>query len=89
MGTGVMCANGENRVCPVEELPEYESQTSGYQRKSPVVDMQDIVGKCDILFICLDALRYDVAIREEKSGNTPILNQYGEWEKRHAPGTFT
>lgn len=54
------------------------------------VDMREIVGKQDILMICLDTLRYDVAIAEEASGGTPVLNSYGEgWEKRHAPGNFT
>lgn len=43
----------------------------------------------DILFICLDTLRYDVAIEEEKNEGTYNLNKYGKWEKRHAPGNFT
>ena len=55
----------------------------------PSVDMQQVVGQCDILFICLDTLRYDVAKAEEEAGRTPVLNQYGPWEKRQAAGNFT
>lgn len=52
--------------------------------------MKKIVGKQDILMICLDTLRYDVAVAEEASGGTPVLNSYGgRWEKRQAPGNFT
>lgn len=53
------------------------------------VDMNQIVGTHDILFLCLDTLRYDVAAEEEAKGGTPVLNQYGLWEKRQAPGNFT
>ena len=59
------------------------------ERKKPSIDMNQVVHHQDILFICLDTLRYDVAVREEKLGNTPVLNQYGPWEKRQAPGNFT
>ncbi|MCI8949796.1 MAG: sulfatase-like hydrolase/transferase [Lachnospiraceae bacterium] len=55
----------------------------------PSVDMNQVVGKQDILFICLDTLRYDVAVAQEAAGNTPVLNQYGPWEKCQAPGNFT
>ncbi len=53
------------------------------------VDMGKVVGKCDILFVCLDTLRYDAAVQEEAAGGTPVLNRYGAWEKRQAPGNFT
>lgn len=40
----------------------------GDPRKAKMsVNMNEIVGKCDILFICLDTLRYDVAKQEEES----------------------
>lgn len=52
-------------------------------------DMGKIVGSKDILFICIDCLRYDVAKEEEENGGTPVLNQYGRWRKCHAPGNFT
>ena len=51
--------------------------------------MMQVVGASDILFVCLDTLRYDVAVQEEASGGTPVLNQYGLWQKRQAPGNFT
>ncbi len=53
------------------------------------INMNEVVGTHDILFICLDTLRYDVAVDEEARGGTPVLNRYGKWEKRHAPGNFT
>mgnify|MGYP000005932589 CR=1 FL=1 len=56
---------------------------------APSVNMQEVVGQCDILFVCLDTLRYDVAKEEEEAGRTPVLNQYGPWEMRQAAGNFT
>lgn len=53
------------------------------------VDMRDIIGSHNILFLCLDTLRYDVAKEGEEKNLTPNLNKYGVWEKRHAPGNFT
>lgn len=53
------------------------------------VDMNQIVGTSDILFICLDTLRYDVAADEEAAGTTPVLNRYGPWIRCQAPGNFT
>ncbi len=55
-------------------------------------DMNSIVGTHDILFITLDTLRYDVAVRELEEGNLPNLAEVlpkGKWEKRHSPGSFT
>ena len=46
----------------------------------PDVDMNKIAGSHDILFICLDTLRYDVAAEEESKGTTPVLNRYGPWD---------
>ena len=40
--------------------------------KAPSVDMRQIVGTQDILFLCLDTLRYDAAVQEETEGNTPV-----------------
>ena len=51
--------------------------------------MNKIVGSHNILFVCLDCLRYDVAFEEQEKGNTPVLNQYGKWRKCQAPGNFT
>lgn len=60
------------------------------KKKMPCsVEMNEVVGKKDILLICLDTLRYDVAVEEEAAGRTPVLNQYGSWEKCQAPGNFT
>lgn len=53
------------------------------------INMNDIVGRAHILFICIDCLRYDVAKQEEESGGTPVLNRYGSWRECQAPGNFT
>ena len=53
------------------------------------VDMNEIVGKCHFLFVCLDSLRYDAAIEEQERGGTPVLNRYGKWRKCQASGNFT
>ena len=53
------------------------------------IDMNKIVGSHHILMVCLDTLRYDVAVREQEQGGTPILNRYGKWRKCQAPGNFT
>lgn len=53
--------------------------------------MNEIVGSCDILFITLDTLRYDVAVEEMREGRTPNIARIipDGWEKRHSPGSFT
>jgi hypothetical protein len=55
-------------------------------------DMNEIVGRDDLLLLTLDTLRYDVAAELAAAGRTPHLARYlpgGAWEKRHAPGSFT
>lgn len=57
-----------------------------------MLNMNDIVGSHDILFMTLDTLRYDVAQRCWAEGLTPNLAKLlpaGGWEKRHSPGNFT
>ncbi len=53
------------------------------------LDMAQVVGQRDILMICLDTLRWDVAFAEQENGGTPVLNRYGPWVKSFAPGNFT
>ena len=53
------------------------------------VDMNQVVGSHDILFVCLDTLRYDAAMEEQENGGTPVINRYGPWIKCNAPGNFT
>lgn len=73
-----------------EKLREVSKAVIGDPRKAKMsVNMNEIVGKCDILFICLDTLRYDVAKQEEEANRTPNLNKYGNWKKCHAPGNYT
>jgi len=62
--------------------------SQGWGRDSDI-DMNTVVGSHDILFICLDTLRYDVALAEQENGGTPTLNQFGDWERRSAAGNFT
>ena len=59
------------------------------QRKMQTLDMNRVVGRAHILFICLDALRYDVALEQQEKGGTPVLNSYGAWRRCQAPGSFT
>jgi len=68
---------------PISELVRARRENSGE------LNMNEVVGSHDILFVCLDTLRYDVAMAEQENGNTPNLNQYGLWEKRGAPGNYT
>lgn len=67
------------------ELPMHTS----HKKSKSDIDMNQIIGRYDVLFVCLDTLRYDVAKEEEDKGLTPHINQYGRWNKCHAPGNFT
>ena len=80
--------NEEAEKSVQEEVPIRFLKPSGEKRK-PTVDMNQVVGTQDIMLICLDTLRYDVAVQEEEAGSIPVLNQYGPWEKCQAPGNFT
>lgn len=57
-----------------------------------MIDLNQIVGTHDILFITFDTLRYDVAKKLLAQGLTPnlaaVLPKSG-WEERHSPGNFT
>lgn len=53
---------------------------------------KEIVGAADVVFITLDTLRYDVAVRALEAGRTPHLAARlpgGQWEERHTSGSFT
>lgn len=55
-------------------------------------DMNALVGRCDLLWITLDTLRFDVAERAWREGRTPTLAGLlppSGWQRRHAPGNFT
>lgn len=56
-----------------------------------MINLNQIVGTHDIIFVVFDTLRYDAAellLRQGKLNN--ICGLAGKaWEKRHAPGTFT
>lgn len=55
-------------------------------------DMNIVVGRCDLLLLVLDTLRYDVAQQLWAEGRTPNLARLlpaGGWERRHTPGNFT
>lgn len=56
---------------------------------SSKIDMNEVVKEHNILFICLDTLRYDVAKKAEQENKTPTLNKYGKWEQCMAAGNFT
>lgn len=71
----------------LSEVPFDPAQAA--EDNSGRLNMNDIVGSHDILCVCLDTLRYDVAMQEQQNGGTPVLNRYGSWQKCHAPGNFT
>lgn len=74
----------------LDGVPFEAMKTNREQNKErEVINMNDVVGTNDILFVCLDTLRYDVAKEEEEKNTTPILNQYGAWRKCQAPANFT
>lgn len=55
----------------------------------PPPDMRALLGTHDLLWVVLDALRWDVA--ESEWPRTPQLRRLfpAGWEKRHSPGSFT
>lgn len=56
------------------------------------MNMNEIIGRDDLLLLTFDTLRYDVAQRAWKMGRTPHLSQLlpnDGWEERHSPGNFT
>ncbi|MGX1805354.1 STM4013/SEN3800 family hydrolase [Nocardia sp. NPDC055321] len=55
-------------------------------------DMNEVIGRDDLLLVTLDTLRFDVAAELLAAGRLPNLARHlpnGEWERRHAPGSFT
>jgi hypothetical protein len=57
-----------------------------------MLNMHNVVGTHDVVFITLDTLRYDVAQKLWAEGRTPHLAKLlpaTGWEKRHTPGSFT
>jgi hypothetical protein len=57
-----------------------------------MLNMNNIVGDHDIVFITIDALRYDIAQAALEDGDTPNLRramQGALWQQRHSPGSFT
>ena len=56
------------------------------------MNMKKIVGSSNILFVVLDALRYDVAQTQFLEGQLANFQKYlppTGWEKRYTPGSFT
>jgi hypothetical protein len=56
------------------------------------LDMNQVVGTHDIVFITLDTLRYDVAQSLFEHGELPVLSEHlglKGWGRRHTPGSFT
>jgi hypothetical protein len=57
-----------------------------------MINPRALIGTYDVLFVTLDALRYDVARDALAEGRTPNLAAVlpgGRWEERHTPGNFT
>lgn len=56
------------------------------------MNVGELIGSRDVLFLVLDTLRYDVAVEEWRAGRTPTLARVlppSGWEERHSPGSFT
>jgi len=56
------------------------------------MNMNDVVGRDDIVMITFDTLRFDAAHDAWREGRTPNLARLlppTGWEKRHSPGSFT
>lgn len=56
------------------------------------IDARACLGRMNVLFITLDALRFDVAASALAAGRTPVLRRLlpgGVWERRHSPSSFT
>ncbi len=56
------------------------------------MNMNEIVGRDDVLLMTFDTLRYDVAQQAWQAGETPNLARRlprTGWERRHTPGNFT
>jgi hypothetical protein len=57
-----------------------------------MMDAARLIGRCDVLLLTLDTLRYDVATASLRDGRTPALAAVlpaSGWEERHSPGSFT
>jgi hypothetical protein len=57
-----------------------------------MLNARHLVGTRDVVFVTLDALRYDVAVQCMDSGATRQFARLlpgGQWEMRHSPGNFT
>lgn len=56
------------------------------------IDARACLGTHDVLFVTLDTLRYDVAVRALENKQTPNIAAIlpgGQWELRHTPSSFT
>lgn len=56
------------------------------------MNMNEVVGTHDVLFLVFDTLRFDVAMEEWRAGRTPTLARVlpeSGWEERHSPASFT
>ncbi len=63
-----------------------------FRTASGAIDANACLGVCDVLFMTLDSLRYDVAQDAWAAGETPNLAELlppSGWERRHTPGSFT
>ncbi len=72
-----------------EMLTEVPPEFFDAPKNDSGINMNEIVGTHDILFVVLDSLRYDIAIQEQDAARTPQFNKYGQWIKCDAPANFT
>lgn len=58
----------------------------------PVIDMAALAGRCDVVLITLDTLRFDAAQLCFERGELPVLARHlppAGWQRRHSPASFT
>ena len=59
---------------------------------SIIMNMNDVVGRDDLMLITFDTLRFDVAQDAWRNGETPNLGRRlppTGWQRRHSPASFT
>jgi hypothetical protein len=72
--------------------PDRASHATPSTTGAATPDMNEVVGRDDLLLLTLDTLRHDVAVELAAAGRLPNLTARlpgGTWERRHAPGSFT
>jgi hypothetical protein len=77
---------------PTMNPPAAATKPAATINAAEAIDAAALIGTHDVVWVVLDALRYDVAAEALAAGRTPNLAAVlpgGAWEERHSPATFT